>query len=386
MMKLSDLVKKAENENVKLDTKSACFALGFLAGQEARKQQEEMNQKKPICVTGGTGFLGSWIVKMLYDKGYIVHCTTRSAKKANYIKSLCPNQDKLKIFTGCDLLKDGTFDDAIKGCDVVIHTASPFFTQGGTMENLVKPALEGTSNVLNSCTRFGVKRVVLTSSTAAVYAGHGKWDKDHVYNEDDWSPEDRMIEWKNWYCLSKTRAEKCAWNKAKSLDCTFRLAVMNPTLIWGPMLKDQPHFNTSCAALVGYMDGTKSEIENGTKAIVDVRDVAEAHVLAALDFSFRLSCWGQRTLLIGACSKWIDIVNEMKTVAPKDSKIPSKVSSTCGKQSLGAPPPYPTLYDGTRAVKLLGRPLRGMSEMTCAAVKSMIENGFVKSSQYEAGA
>ena len=75
------------------------------------------------------------------------------------------------------------------------------------------------------------------------------------------------------------------------------------------MLKDQPHFNTSCAALVGYIDGTKLEIENGTKAIVDVRDVAEAHIIAALDKSFRLKCWGQRTLLIGACPSWVEILN-----------------------------------------------------------------------------
>ena len=160
---------------------------------------------------------------------------------------------------------------------------------------------------------------------------------------------------------------------------------MNPTLIWGPMLKDQPHFNTSCAALVGYLDGTKSEIENGTKAIVDVRDVAEAHVVAALDKSLRLDCWGQRTLLIGACPSWVDIVNELKAVAPKGSKTASKVSSEIKKQGLGAPPPHPTLYDGTRAIKLLGRPLRGMKEATRTAVVSMAENVFLESSQYKPG-
>ena len=320
---------------------------------------------------------------MLYDKGLTVHCTTRSSKKVGYVKALCPDSDRLKIFTGCDLLKDGSFDDAIRGCDAVIHSASPFFTQGGTMDNLVKPALEGTRNVLDSCIRFRVKRVVLTSSTAAVYAGHGKWDKDHVYTEDDWSPEERMIKCENWYCLSKTRAEKLAWDKAKSPGCPFRLAAMNPTLIWGPMLKDQPHFNTSCAALVGYLDGTKSEIENGTKAIVDVRDVAEAHVIAALDKSLRLKCWGQRTLLIGACPTWVDILKEVKAVAPKDAEIPTKVSSEIKKQSLGAPPPHPTLYDGSRGEALLGRPLRGTKDATRTTILSLIENKFLKSSQYK---
>lgn len=373
-----------------LDQTSACFALGYLAGKAAREEERQ----RPICVTGGSGFLGSWVVKMLYDRGHVVHCTTRNPTKAAYLKKVCvPSATttrpggELKIFSGCDLLKDGTFDGAIKGCSAVIHTASPFFTHGGSEDNLIKPATMGTKNVLDACARLKIKRVVLTSSTAAVYAGYGKWDKDHVYTEDDWSPEDRMRRNNNFYCLSKTRAEKLAWEIAKTPGCSFKLAVMNPTLIWGPMLPGQPHFNTSCAALVGYMDGSQTEIASGTKAVVDVRDVAEAHVRAAEDISGRLTCWGRRCLLISASPLWKDVVAHIKDALPENLRknVPETVSTTSGPQTLGAPSPHPTLFDGSRAKILLERSLIGVAEMVRSSVTSMVENGFTKKEQYIPG-
>jgi len=321
---------------------------------------------------------------MLCERGHTVHATTRSAGKAAYLKAACPG---VKIFPGCDLLKEGSFDAAIRGCSAVLHTASPFFFAGGTEEKLIKPALEGTRNVLSSCERLGVKRVILTSSTAAVYAGYGKWDKDHVYTEADWSPEDKMLENSNFYCLSKTRAERLAWKMAKEAGCSFKLAVMNPTLIWGPQLPKQPHFNTSCAILAKFIDGSSKELPAGSKAVVDVRDVAEAHVVAAEDTACLKGCWGERTLLIAGSAEWVTISKVMRSVLPEKLRpnVPTRVSTTVGSQTLGAPAPHPTLFDGRRAEALLGRKLRSTSTMVEGSVISMLDNGFSHSSQYVPG-
>ena len=119
----------------------------------------------PICVTGGSGFLGSWCIKLLLEDGHTVHTTTRSAKKAAFLMDLPGAPDRLKMFEGVDLLSPGAFDAAIAGCEAVLHTASPFYMKGGSEEKLVKPAVEGTQNVLSSCYKLGVKKVALTSST-----------------------------------------------------------------------------------------------------------------------------------------------------------------------------------------------------------------------------
>jgi nucleoside-diphosphate-sugar epimerase len=121
----------------------------------------------PICVTGGSGFLASWVVKMLLEKGFTVHATTRKMKKALFLKEL-EGSENLKIFDGCDFSVPTSFDKAIEGCYAVIHCASPFFNAGATRENLVVPAVEGTEMVLNACTKYNIQRVTLTASSACV--------------------------------------------------------------------------------------------------------------------------------------------------------------------------------------------------------------------------
>jgi nucleoside-diphosphate-sugar epimerase len=234
----------------------------------------------PVCVTGGSGFLGSWCVKLLLERGYTVHTTTRSKARSAFLNDLPGAESRLKIFDGVDLLAPGSFADAIRGCDAVLHTASPFFMQGGTEAALVTPAVEGTRNVLTTCRELGVKKVALTSSTAAVYVTYGSTPVDYVFSDADWSPEALLREKSNWYCLSKTLAEKLAWEMSREEGCPFQLAVrappplvtpsssglhllhnllrmrtvctqvLNPTLILGPMLRGQPLLHTSAAALV----------------------------------------------------------------------------------------------------------------------------------------
>ena len=332
----------------------------------------------PWCVTGGSGFLGSWCVKLLLEEGYTVRTTTRSAEKAAYLKRL-PGSERLTILDGVDLLTPGAFDDAIRGCSYVLHTASPFYFKGGSEEKLVTPAVEGTRNVLNSCRRLGVKKVALTSSTASVYTNYGKLPADHVYTSEDFSPEDVLREKENWYCLSKLLAEQLAWSMSKESGCPFDLTVLTPTLIWGPMLPGQPHMNTSASSLVGYMDGSLKVIENACKTVVDVRDVAKAHIEAA-----RNDLGGQRFLLIGGSPHFTAVAEYVRQALPGalQANVPSELSSELGPAVMGPAPPLPVLYDVSPAERLLGIRFKTAQEQVEAMVKSMLDNGFQRSDQY----
>ncbi|EOD27372.1 hypothetical protein EMIHUDRAFT_73363, partial [Emiliania huxleyi CCMP1516] len=325
-----------------------------------------------VCLTGASGFLGSWCAKLLLEQGFVVHATVRSKEKAAYLKAL-PGSERLVIFDGVDLLTPGAFDAAMASCDVCMHTASPFFFANGTEDALVKPAVEGTRNVLDACVRAGVRKVVLTSSTAAVYVSYGTVADDHVWSSADWTSEGLVREKENWYCLSKTAAERVAWevSRASSLD----LCVLNPTLIFGP-----PHLNTSQNTIVGMMDGSLSQLDNSCKSIVDVRDVAEAHVAAITTGSG----WGERFLLIGATPHQAEIADAVREALPAGMKanVPTSVSAVLGPPVMAQSPPNPVLYDASPSERLLGIKYRSTKEMVQQSVASLLANGFDSTAKY----
>ena len=215
--------------------------------------------------------------------------------------------------------------------------------------------------------------------SGSVYTNYGSLPAEHVYTGEDWSPASLLREKENWYCLSKVLAEETAWKMSKEPDCPFKLTVLLPTLIWGPMIPGQPHLNTSANSLVGYMDGSMKEIENACKTVVDVRDVARAHVEAI----YR-DLGGHRILLIGGSPHFQEVAKYIKEALPEDMKerVPSTVSDKLGPAVMGPAPPKPVLYDVSPAEKLLDISFKSVETQVKSMVESMLQNGFKSSEQY----
>ncbi|XP_038901183.1 phenylacetaldehyde reductase-like [Benincasa hispida] len=239
----------------------------------------ELAAKKTVCVTGGSGYIASWIVKFLLQRGYTVRASVRDPDdpiKTAHLVALDGAAERLHLFKA-NLLEEGSFDSAIEGCQGVFHTASPFFhTASDPQGELIEPALKGTLNVLNSVAKASsVKRVVLTSSMAAVsYSTRPQTPQTIV--DDTWFSDPQMCtDQQLWYPLSKTLAEEAAWNfvREKGID----MVTMNPAMVIGPLL--QPTLNTSADAILNLISGAET-FPNAAFGWVNVKDVANAHIEA----------------------------------------------------------------------------------------------------------
>mmetsp|Transcript_18664 Transcript_18664/g.26005 ORF Transcript_18664/g.26005 Transcript_18664/m.26005 type:complete len:186 (+) Transcript_18664:3-560(+) len=181
---------------------------------------------------------------------------------------------------------------------------------------------------------------------------------------------------KAWYPLGKTLAERRAWELWEEQK-SYRMVVMNPTLIFGPML--QPTLNTSSAAILSYMNGAKKRIENSAKTVVDVRDVALAHVLG-----YENKSANGRYLLIAESAKFSDIVKTIKDSLKAMDKnehakrVPTEVAKDFPGVGFGAPPPHHTLFDCTKATQGLGLKFRKMEEMVKETVHSLFEHALIE--------
>ena len=230
-----------------------------------------------VLVTGATGFIALHCIKQLLDQGYEVRGTVRSLTKKNEvidsmkINSLHP--ENLSIVYA-DLLKDEGWNEAVEGCRYVLHVASPFVLEEPDHEDvLIKPAVDGTLRVLNACKENRVEKVVLTSSFAAI--GYGNDEK--IFDETDWTNTDSTI---GAYAKSKTLAEKAAWSFVSELSDheKFKLTVINPVAVIGPMLSDD--IGTSNTIFVQLLDGSIPACPRIHIGFVDVRDVAKAHIFS----------------------------------------------------------------------------------------------------------
>jgi len=265
-------------------------------------------------VTGSTGYVGGVLVKQLLEAGLTVHCPVRDPTKESkiqHLKDLVGGSEKLKFFKA-DLLTKGSYLESMKGCSVVFHLASPFITQvpkGKVQEVLLDPAIKGALNVLESANdsvlESSVKRVVLTSSIAAIATDGTDCEEalkrtGKMCNEETWN-ETASLDY-NPYALSKTLAEKAAWDFIKENNCSYELAVCNPSFVLGPGVK--VHESSESYAFVKKMgDGTYKATPDISMAVVDVRDVARGHMAAG----FLPSVAGQRYILNGANTRILEM-------------------------------------------------------------------------------
>jgi nucleoside-diphosphate-sugar epimerase len=276
-----------------------------------------VDRLKPILVTGGTGYLATWIVKMLLDGDCIVRTTVRNLndkdKYAHLTNIAIKSKGSLQVFEA-DLLKPGSFLEAMKDCQLVIHTASPFFISGikNAQKQLIEPALEGTRNVLNSVNQTeSVDRVVLTSSVVAIYGDAidlAKTEKG-IFTEEHWNFSSSVNHQP--YSYSKTLAEKLAWEMAKNQK-RWDLITINPGFIMGPSLSKRTD-STSIDVMIQLSSGKfKSGVPSGKMGVVDVRDTAQAHILAGFnpDASGRHIC-------VSAEKDFLDFANAIRVNYPQ---------------------------------------------------------------------
>lgn len=275
-----------------------------------------------VAVTGATGFIGSEVVKVLLDRGHTVHGTVRNPEdqaKVAPLMQLDGASERLSLFKA-DLMERSGFDDAFTGCDIVMHVASPYAIDvEDAQRDLVDPALTGTRNALEAANDAGVRRIVLTSSVAAITDE----PEDRVYTEADWNMKSSLT--RNPYHYSKMLAEQAAWQFVDDESPSFDLVVVNPAGVLGPSVVSSVNITSQVIADL-LNGGVYPAVVDLSFVYVDVRDVAEAHVLAAehSDASDRYIC-GNKLVSME------EMVGVLKSSGFSEYKLPSmKLTSGFG--------------------------------------------------------
>ncbi|TXG51855.1 hypothetical protein EZV62_021024 [Acer yangbiense] len=269
-----------------------------------------------VCVTGAGGFVASWLIKLLLSKGYTVRGTVRQPgdEKNAHLYKLDKASENLTLYKA-DLLDYDSIHEAISGCNGVFHVASPLPT--GPVQNpearlltfsveLIEPAVKGTLNVLKASLEAKVRRAIVVSSGAAVTM-NPRWPKDRVKDENCWSDKEFQKKMKNWYGLSKTEAESEAMEFGKSTG--LDVVRVCPTLVLGPML--QTTANSSSMFLVRQLKEGYESRENKLQKLVDVRDVAEALLLA-----YEKPEAEGRYICVGHMIMYKDLLDKLKSLYP----------------------------------------------------------------------
>ena len=272
-------------------------------------------------ITGASGYIGSCTVKELLEKAYTVRACVRdknNAGKVQHLLDLAKGTPGTLELWEADLLKEGSFDAAAKGCDAVFHMASPFTLRfKDAQKDLIDPALQGTKNVLNSASRSGtVRKVILTSSTVAVFGDNVDMKEKGLseFTEADFNTTSTLTHQP--YAYSKVLAEKEAWKVAEAQN-QWKLVVMNPGFVMGPMLSqisDSESLQFMKDMLGGKYRTGGADLYFG---FVDVRDVAKAHRLALENDQAE-----GRFILCSSTRGFMDVADVIRKKYPGQFKLP----------------------------------------------------------------
>ena len=334
-----------------------------------------------VLLTGISGFLGGHVALGLLNAGYIVRGSVRNLGKAEAVRATLKRAgaDVSRLeFVALDLLSDKGWDEAMEGVRYLQHTASPFVIDlPEDKMDLIRPAVEGTERALNAALRANVERIVLTSSMAAIAYGHDK-TRTKPFTDKDWTNlNGRDV---NAYIESKTLAEQRAWDIMRAAGRDVDLTTINPSAILGPLLDEDP--GTSALIVKRLLDGSVPALPRLPFIIVDVRDIANAHVAAMTSDSARGRRFpmGERPILMG------DVADIVRKAAP-DRKVPRlnmpdwavRIYALFDRDVRGVLNELGVLkrLDSSGAVALLGRPLIPADQAITATTHALIENRIV---------
>jgi dihydroflavonol-4-reductase len=342
---------------------------------------------KKVLITGASGYIGKHITLQLLNQGYEVRASVRNlSKSAEVINAVEPGLvdksklDKRLTFVELDLEKDAGWDVALTGIDVLMHTASPFPIASPKDENeLIRPAVEGTLRALRAAKNAGVKRVILTSSVAAIYGCELPAGKTE-YDETMWTDVTHPIG-EGAYTKSKTLAEKAAWDFVKNQAPEIALTTINPVLVLGAPL--DKNFGSSISLVERVLKGKDPMLPDMRFSIVDVRDVAQMHVAAISNDATK----NERLLAASATYSFIGIAKYLKSVYPmskaKTAQAPSaliKVLSLFDGDIKTILPMLgkPMLISGAKAKRILGINFIPADVAIRESAEYLVKNGFIK--------
>lgn len=339
--------------------------------------------KKNILVTGGTSYIGAWVVKYLLEEGYNLRITVNDKEQIEnykYLLELAENSEgSLQVYES-NLLKDGSFNEAMKDVEIVIHTDYPAFNSFTDAEkDVVEPVMNGLKNIFNAINHStSVKKVVITGRMDSVYCDRIEFTErgEKAFDESCWNTVSTI----SYQPLSyaKTLWEREAWNQYEAQqEKKYELVVINAGILVGPSITNTPEFPSAVIVrnmINGVLGAGTPDISD---AICDVRDAAKAHILAAFNEEAK-----GRFIVSAGIATFLDMAKIIKGKYPKRYKLPKKnipkwivslsapkvgVSKEYVKRNVGCP----IKVDNSKSINVLGLQYRSIEESIIDQVEQL---------------